>query len=119
MEQCYTCQRKLATTQSVIELEGVQYCSELCRQRHRGKTAEEVKKEERQDRRTALKKGLPLILVGSLLLLMPAVLFTILFFAGLIRFIDLFGVIYFIPGGAIFAVGIYNYKENAPRASRH
>ena len=119
MEQCYTCSRKLATSQSVIELEGVRYCSEVCRQKHRGKTLEEVKLEDRQDRRRALWKGLPLILVGSLLLLIPTVLVLVLLFAGYFRFIDIFGVIYFIPGGAILSVGIYNYKENAPSASRH
>ena len=117
MEQCHTCRRQLTKAHSMIMIEGVRYCSDICRQRHRGKTKEERRVAKRKARRSALRKGLPLILVGSFLLLLPLVLLLVLLFTGHFGFIDLFGVVYFIPGGGILAVGIYNYKEYAPRSS--
>lgn len=118
MEKCYTCSRKLTTTRSVITIEGTHYCSDACRQSHRGQTDEEKRLDKRKDRRRALWKGLPLILLGSLLLLVPLYMVLLLLFNGAARVIDLLGVIYFIPGAAILAVGIYNYKQHAPRSSR-
>ena len=118
MERCHACRRKMTNDQSVIMIEGVGYCSDICRQRHRGKTKEERRVAKRKARRSALWRGLPLILVGSFLLLVPLVMLLILLFAGNFGFIDLFSVLYFIPGGGILAVGICNYKEHAPRSSR-
>jgi hypothetical protein len=121
MEQCYTCRRQLGTIRSVITVDAVSYCSEICRQKHRGKTVQEKQKEKRQDRRSALWKGGPLIVVGSILLLVPLALMIYLTLAsGGVRLFDLVGgVFYLIPGGAILAIGLYNYREHAPRASRH
>ena len=101
----------------MITVDEVQYCSNICRQRHRGKTTQEKQRERRKARRSALWKGSPFILLGSLLLLVPVVTLLAILFTGYFRLIDLLGVIYFLPGGAILAVGIYNYKEHAPRRS--
>ena len=101
----------------MIRVNAAQYCSDICRQRHRGKTTQEKQQGRRKARRSALWNGLPLFLLGSVLLLVPLVVLLAILFTGHFRLIDLLGVVYFIPGGSILFIGIYKYKEHAPRRS--